>query len=317
MGGSEPGVATAVMTETLRRARDAGCIVSALMPFRASFYEHFGYGVIERRNEWTLPMSVLPSGPTDGLRYYEPADFATRADCLRRINRAGQCDIERSDDYWHVTEKEAATGFQFVDRPDAAGPVRGSLTITDQTSDRNRILRVQEIVFEDAAALRRQLHFLGAQRDQYSLVRLTLPADVPLNWLLKEVQLPHRPVHHATAEARPFTRMQLRILDHERFLEALHLPGESSGSATVEVHEPEGHVSRLGLQLSDGRIAVSSGGASGPSFAVTAARWAAIATGDMKASAALRLGLAEGDPQAANLLDELAHGPSPFCHEYF
>ena len=39
---------------------------SALMPFRASFYEHFGYGLVERRNEWTLPLAVLPHGSYGG-----------------------------------------------------------------------------------------------------------------------------------------------------------------------------------------------------------------------------------------------------------
>src|SRR5437868_100964 len=45
-GGSkgEKGIASQLMHETLRKARERTQIVSALMPFRASFYEHFGYG---------------------------------------------------------------------------------------------------------------------------------------------------------------------------------------------------------------------------------------------------------------------------------
>src|SRR5688572_16673605 len=52
-----PGVATQVMHETIRLARDRGLVVSALMPFRGSYYEHFGYGVMERRCAWTVPNS--------------------------------------------------------------------------------------------------------------------------------------------------------------------------------------------------------------------------------------------------------------------
>src|SRR5258708_4987058 len=44
------GVATQLMRETLRKAREREQVVSALMPFRGSFYEHFGYGFVERRN---------------------------------------------------------------------------------------------------------------------------------------------------------------------------------------------------------------------------------------------------------------------------
>src|SRR5438552_2600426 len=47
--GLNAGVATQLMHETLRKAREREEIVSALMPFRASFYEHFGYGLSETR----------------------------------------------------------------------------------------------------------------------------------------------------------------------------------------------------------------------------------------------------------------------------
>src|SRR5947207_1217363 len=41
--GGEKGIATQLMQESLRIARERKQVVSALMPFRASFYEHFGY----------------------------------------------------------------------------------------------------------------------------------------------------------------------------------------------------------------------------------------------------------------------------------
>ena len=46
-----------------------------------------------------------------------------------------------------------------------------------------------------------------------------VPADLPLNWLLKERQVPHRLVNHPTAEIRPYTRMQARVLDHARLID--------------------------------------------------------------------------------------------------
>ena len=50
-GGSkgERGIASQLMSETLRKAREREEAVTALMPFRASFYSHFGYGLAERR----------------------------------------------------------------------------------------------------------------------------------------------------------------------------------------------------------------------------------------------------------------------------
>jgi hypothetical protein len=70
---SEPGIATRIMHETLRLAREREQVISALMPFRGSFYEHFGYGIMERRVAWTLPVAVCPPGQAEGLRFLEPA----------------------------------------------------------------------------------------------------------------------------------------------------------------------------------------------------------------------------------------------------
>src|SRR5882724_623416 len=64
--GEAVGTATSYpMTMWVRGARERGFVVSALMPFRGSFYEHFGYGFVERRADWTIPMTVLPPREND------------------------------------------------------------------------------------------------------------------------------------------------------------------------------------------------------------------------------------------------------------
>ncbi|HSV13839.1 MAG TPA: GNAT family N-acetyltransferase [Tepidisphaeraceae bacterium] len=317
-GGGEgsPGVASAVMHEMLRMARERGDVVTALMPFRGSYYEHFGYSLVERRNEWTIPLSVLPAGPFDGVRFYEPADFTARAECLRRVNQRGQSDIERTDDVWRSFATPALDGLEVVDRPSPDGPVHGSMFFTQQHENGKDILRVVEAVYEDLPALRRQLYFLASLKDQYSAVKIALPGDLRLNWLLKETQLPHRPVNHAFATVNPITRMQLRVLNHAKFLEALHLPGDVTGSVTVAVHESEGSVSRLRIDIEGGRASV--GARDGATeFECPDRVWAAVATGDLPATEALRLGLATGDMRAAGVLDVLSRGPAPWSNEYF
>ena len=50
--------------------------------------------------------------------------------------------------------------------------------------------------------------------------------------MLRESQLPHRAVEHAVPRLQTITRMQVRVLDHKRFLEALRLPRD--GTAPVD-----------------------------------------------------------------------------------
>lgn len=318
--GGEPGVATQIMREVLNQARERGEVVSALMPFRGSFYEHFGYGIMERRADWTVPLSILPHGSSEGVRYYEPGDLGSLIECRQRMAERGQCDIERTEGTWRRRIEQADDGFFLVDRPNATGPLRGWLHLQRQhLPDGRDVANVYEIGYESVPSLKRLLHFLAGLRDQYSAAVLPLPADLPLNRLLREVQMTHRDSrNHPTAEARPYTRMQLRVLDHKRFVEAMKFPPAVRGAVTVAIHETEGNESRLRIEVSEGRAAVSATSDAPPGFACRDHVWAAVACGDLPATRAVELGLAEsGDLEAAALLDALAAGPAPFTLEYF
>jgi predicted acetyltransferase len=313
----EAGIATRVMHETLRRARERGQVVSALMPFRASFYEHFGYGLVERRVDWTVPLSVLPGGTTDGMRHYEPGrDFQAVNACRQRVAERGQCDMERPAALWELYHKRGEDGLEVVDRPDISGPVRGWMYFQHSHVDGQDVVRVIENGYEDVPALVRQLHFLASLRDQYGSALITVPADLPLNLLLRETQVPHRPVNHATSEARPYTRMQVRVLDHRRFIEAMHLPADVRGKVSVAVRETEGGVSRMWVEVSDGRARVlpTEGEAD---FECSDVTWASVVCGDVPASKAIELALARGTREGAAVLDLFDRGAAPFCMEYF
>jgi len=315
--GGEGG-ATRIMWETLRLARERRQVVSALMPFRASFYEHFGYGLVERRCEWTTPLAVLPQGDFEGIRFYCETDLPELMRYRQRTVERGQCDIERPEDVWKYWLKvREDSGFVVVDRPAPDGPVHGYLAFEHQQIGTKDYLRVTQMSYEDIPALRRQLHFLSSLRDQYLTAMMLLPADLPLNWLLRETQLPHRLVNHAHAEARQDTRMQVRVLDHKRFVGALRLPSGFSGRVVVSVAESEGHESRFALEMADGRAVVSDPSAAAQ-FTCPDRVWAAIACGDLPATRAVQLGLAAADEaRTSSVLDALSVGPAPFSHEYF
>jgi predicted acetyltransferase len=315
--GPAKGVATRLMNEVLRQARERGQVVSALMPFRVSYYEHFGYGVVEGRTEWTVPLATLPAGPFDGFRFYEEGDLPALMACHQRAVQRGQCDIERPKEVWAQYLTRAQEGFLVVDRPTPSGPVHGWMTLLHVSENGRDILKVTDHGADSPQALLRQLRYLASLRDQYAAATLILPADLPLNWVLKEHQIPHRPVNHPTASVRPFTRMQVRILDHRRYLEALKLPEMAEGSTFVAIAEPEGTVARFRLDIDGGRCTAAETPAP-PDATIPAYVWAAIVTGHLRASDAARLGLFEcATADAATVLDILADGPKPFTHEYF
>ena len=316
--GGQGGVATLVMKEVLRAARERGMVVSALMPFRASYYEHFGYGIVERRKSWNVPLTVLPGGEFESVRFYREGDFEELGKCRERVARAGQCDIERSAAMWRVYLKQAEVGHVVVDR-EGNGPVRGWMTIENQHVDGLDTVRAWwDFGYEDLATLKRFLHFLASLKDQYRFAAIQLPADLRLNLLLKEQQMTHRvSKNHPNAEARPFTRMQARVLDHKKLIEGMVLPREFSGKAVISVRETEGDVVKFEIDVTEGRAAVKPSDASAD-VEFSAPVWAMVVLGDLKASAAAELGLISvASAKALPLLDVFASGPAPYCREYF
>jgi len=290
-------------------------VVSALGPFRASFYEHFGYGLVERRAAWNLALSALHSGPCEGMRFYQPIDRADLAACRQRIVEAGQCNIERSPGGWDYWFKVRQDDFWVVDRsePDV---IRGYLVYQRVTDQGKELAKVVELGFEDPEALLRQLAFLATLRDQFAAASIVVPADVPLNWLLREPQIPHRPMNHSCAQVAPQTRMQLRIIDHKRLLEAMRFPIEIAAKITIGVRECEGNTNRFTMDVSDGRATIMPF-ASDTDLECPDRVWAAIACGGLSAIDAMRFKLARGEERIARSLDFLSAGPVPFCDEYF
>lgn len=311
------GVASQLMHEALRMARERGQVLSALMPFRASFYEHFGYGVVERQCAWTVPIDILPTGSFDGLHYSQSPDRSAIADCYQRFVERGHCCLERSAARWADLERTHDDGFEIIDRPSPTGPVRSVMHCAQYQQDGKDILRVNSHFAEDADSFRRQLHFLASLKDQYQSAHIRLPADFPLNWLLKERQIPHRLVNHSTAEPRPYTKMQVRILDHQRLLESMTWPADTKGSAVIAVHETEGHVSKFRVDVSAGKgMAEKSDARADIECPDTV--WAPLALGDLTARRAVSLGLITvSQTSAFTLLDAFSNGPSPFNEEYF
>ncbi len=319
-GGTDAqrGVASQIMDALLLKARERQQPITALMPFRASFYEHFGYGNAEQRVEWTVPLSILPRGEFPGFRFFENADRPALLQTRLREASAGQCDIESSpaamsfwiDNYW-------SEGVVAVDQAAPSDPISSYCFITEDRGPQTATAVIDDWSADSPAALVRMLHFLASLKDQYTFARITLPAHLPLNRLLKETQIPHRQVDHPVASSRPYTRMQIRILDHKAALEAMTLPPTLNGKITVAVGECEGTLSCFQVEADAGKLSVKPF-AGHADVQLSDVLWASIVSGDITATTALTLGkITTTSPQAVAFLDAFSVGSAPFCQEYF
>lgn len=92
------GVARRLLGALLERAYERGAVVSALYPSIAAVYRRFGWTVVGRLDEFTVPAAALPhSRLPDDLEVREgtPADVAGMHEVYRRIAAAGNGMLSR------------------------------------------------------------------------------------------------------------------------------------------------------------------------------------------------------------------------------
>jgi hypothetical protein len=318
------------MWKAIELARDRRQVLSALMPFRASYYEHFGYGLAERRALWTVPVSVLPQPARDTPLTFELVDPEDE-DRLTRIGELrsrqfrhpvfGHGDVTfphvRMNGFGLIADDFREDGYLFVDLDPDTGEPRGALGTHAQGTYGDKAMRATWMIHDSPAGFVRMLEFMSTWRDQYSRVEFATPGDLRVERLLREPQLPHRGVEHPFATCEIANRNQVRVLDHGRMLEAMPWPAaEARGRVIVAVAESEGHESRFELSFDSGRCETKPTQAT-PTFTCADKVWAPILLGDIGATFALQHGLAQGDTDAAAHLDVLLDGPAPFCRESF
>src|SRR5258706_7722243 len=268
------GIASQVMCETLRKAREREQVLSALMPFRASYYEHFGYGLVERRAIWTIPLSILPTGPTDSFKFIDGANEA-RCACWQRMVERAQCNLERSRGFWAHWTAQETDGFVVADQS-SGQPMRSWFDWEQQKQNNKDVLLVEPLPYDSIDSLRRGLNFFATLKDQYSAVALSLPADLQLNRLLKQSHVARRESNDERAEVKLFSRMQVRVLDHARLIAGMRLPETvRRGSAIVAIAENEGTISTLCIEIAKGRASASPTTAT-PDVECSDRDWAAI-----------------------------------------
>ncbi len=313
--GDAPGVASQIMQQVLAMGRSKGQVVSALMPFRVSFYEHFGYGIVEKQNIWTIPLSLIPSGNSLDWRFGKREDAENMIACRTHQVKRGHCDIETDADqliYWfHKLEND--TQFYIGEKN---GNVFSYTWISTIAENEKLIANVIQPAWNGSDGFKGLLELLGSLKDQYSFARLALPTDLPVNWLLKERQLPHRLVEHPAPLCKMISRMQVRVLDHAGFLDGQELTRAISGEVTIGITESEGSHSIVRLSIEDGIISAKYVNAQ-PDIVLNDVTWASIACGELRASTAVELGLTSCREDKLAILDALADGPAPFCFEYF
>jgi GNAT superfamily N-acetyltransferase len=315
-GSDQRGVASRVMDALIDKARERQQSASALMPFRVSFYEHFGFGLVERHNVWSVPTSLLPNDPDARWRFGSKADMPAMLACRAQQVKSGTCDVETDEPAlveWFAGLTDDTQ--LFVD--DRDGKIVAYTWLRTLADGDQTIAQLAQPAWASIDGFRSVISLLGSLKDQYGIARLALPTDLPLNWLLRERQIPHRKVEHLAPKCTILSRMQVNVIDPVAFLHGQTLPRPARQSVVVEVMNYRQEKQRFSLDLSAGIIDAKPSNASAD-LQTSDVIFSSIACGELRASTAKMLGLINvTDPDKLSALDLLADGSAPFCYEYF
>ncbi|MEV6298946.1 GNAT family N-acetyltransferase [Actinoplanes sp. NPDC051861] len=308
------GLVRTLLTRLLRQMRDEGCAVSALYPFRPSFYAKFGFVGIPRRRTTTF----APEGLSELLRRDLPGSverlpmikgFDAYADLTRRLlaERHGFAVFDevraaeyRDDPVWVAIAR-------------SGGEVLGALRYT--IDNHGGTLSGSDLLTANPLGRALLLQFLARHVDQVARVTLTVGTDdVPELWGTDLSAVTEGTVDYPRSNAPMVRVLHVPALAGSRVGEgAGDRVGE--GAVTVEVVDDDliGGVWTLGSD--DGRLTVTAGGS--PSATLTAAGFSALVYGSLDPIEVVTRGLGDLKPDAVTPLTTLFPRRMPYLFADF
>ncbi|SCE68552.1 Predicted acetyltransferase [Micromonospora purpureochromogenes] len=302
------GHVRALLHQLLDEMRDEGHPLTALYPFRAGFYERFGYvGLPRARTARFSPADLdpllraeLPGEVTwerIGAGYPGYRAFTER--CVRERHGFAifpefrAVGLRDRDDRWLVTAR--------ID-----GTTMGALTY--RIDDHGGELQGDDLLVSDPYARALLLQFLARHVDQVDRITLQVPADE-----LPELWLTDLAVHVEARVSRPGSPAPMA-----RLLSLDALAGLPAGPGRVRV-ELVGDRWLAGTHLLDGttgHLALTTGGPA-PSATLTAAGLSALAYGVLDPAEVAVRGLGSIGPEAAAELRRLFPRHLPYLFADF
>jgi predicted acetyltransferase len=317
------GVGEALMRSVLRELRHTGRALSALYPFRGSYYRKLGYGVIERVHTLAITPGNLPaSEDARQVRRLMLPDRPAVEALYERVGSQGHFALARSPEWW---EKRLWTypGDWVVYEGKRRGQIEGYLYYeVDTTHGPFKLaLTLSEFVAATPAAHRALVGHLASLADQVQEIQFAAPADGA--WLER---LRTAENLHPAAEISLFADtggvangLMLRVTDVKLALEAFPVSPAARGEVVLDVDDPvlPANARPIRVGARDGRLKTGVEGKGRtrlPRLSVPAEALGPILAGTLSPVAAAEHGLIESSAGAAEIAEPWFRARPAFLH---
>ncbi len=228
------GVGRWMCREAFRVGRERGDVLSALYPFRVSFYGSLGYSLAGTFHRYRFKLDDLARSPGwERVTWLSRGETAPVREVYARVAARSNGLLERTERMWGFLAKERFSTHLYRD---AAGAPRGYVVVSFRPGANGLVLVVRELLAETGEAYEGLLGWIAAQRDQgVEGVLDTLPGEE----FHRRLGHPRRPRSGPARElwfesARVLQGPMVRILDVPGLLAASGLPPSAAGEVDDE-----------------------------------------------------------------------------------
>ena len=300
----------------LGELREEAVDLSALWPFKRSFYRRLGWETGSRYLRVEAPPEELRAAGADRRGEFRSteAEEWERLVPIHEAHDAGRgLHVDRTEAWWRGRVFEGWRGDPYVYRwEDDGGDARAHLTFAIEDGDDGRELRVYEASWADPVARRQLRRFLGDHDSQVETVRFAAPFDPEIE-ILEAVENPSA----ITVEVK--AGHMVRLVDVAGGLSALSYPRGSSDELVMEVRDPlvDANDRSFRLSVEGGRGKCSPATGRDPDVSLGVGRLSQLAVGYRDASAMVTAGQVDAPPGVTERLDALFPTEPAWLRERF
>lgn len=226
----------ACFTKMLPDLYEVGVAFSYLYPFSTFFYNKFGYGMGVKGNVYELDLSRIPKyGTTGKCILVESGNAQALLEDVSLIYEVWQQKyngmiINGPLEYQFITKANPCKKLEFVYLYRSFdGTPKGYISFRKEESDGGRILACNKMVFVDGEGLMGLLELAASYAADYRSIRFTVPEDVEIEPVLKELSFGACKLNHSYMG-------MVRVINVEEALRLSSYRGD--GSIAIRVIDP-------------------------------------------------------------------------------
>lgn len=170
------GLVDAMLRASLEEYRDQEWPISALQPFKETFYARYGWATGSRYHTATIDIDALsPVGfsPTGSFFRVEAAEHERLEPAYTAWLDGVTLATKRSPDWWRYRALQGIDSPHYIAAWEENGTVKGYLVYDIDAQDDGRIMRVSELAYADTQALEHLLCYCYYHDSQVSTIKLT------------------------------------------------------------------------------------------------------------------------------------------------